>query len=105
MLCLLACSALPERIPPSLPSTAAVHPPRSLADMVCAPLLFLGNLWAGQLSEATANAGMGPVGCFGMGFVACAASGLLLVAATLFGDLGKPEHVNLGKLKRKSKAA
>lgn len=78
---------------------------RSIFDIISAGFLFFGNLWAGQLSDATVAAGMGPVGCFGMGFAACAVSGVMLLAAVAFGGMGRPELVNLGKLAKRGKSA
>jgi len=88
-------ATLQSYAPPALAGTAF-----SIFDIVSASFLFAGNLWAGQLSDLTSAAGHGPVGCFALGFAAVVASGALLAAAHLFGDMGRPEYVQLGKLKR-----
>jgi len=93
-------ATLQSYAPDSLSGTAF-----SIFDIISAGFLFFGNLWAGQLSDATVAAGMGPVGCFGMGFAACAVSGVMLLAAVAFGGMGRPELVNLGKLAKRGKSA
>lgn len=56
-------------------------------------VLAASNLLAGELSDRTRLLGLGNVGCFGGGAVACSLALLLLIAFSKFGDLGKDEEV------------
>ena len=55
--------------------------------------MFSGNLLAGVLAERTVAMGLGPVGCFGMGFVATALASVLLLVFTTYGSLADPEQI------------
>ena len=65
----------------------------SFTDFVFGIVLAYSNSVAGRLSDVTAAAGAGNIGCFYGGAVATALSGLALVAFSAFGDLGKEDKV------------
>jgi hypothetical protein len=62
-------------------------------------VLAASNGVAGMLSDYTAAAGYGNVGCFVGGASACAVAGILLIFLTKFGDLGRQDLI-VGKAKR-----
>eukprot|EP00877_Chromochloris_zofingiensis_P008832 jgi/Chrzof1/4201/Cz14g02210.t1 len=65
----------------------------SFTDFLLGFVLAASNLLAGELSDRTRLLGLGNVGCFGGGAVACSLALLLLIAFSKFGDLGKDEEV------------
>ena len=65
----------------------------SFTDFVFGVILAYSNSVAGRLSDATAAAGAGNVGCFLGGMAATAASGVALVAFSAFADLGREDKV------------
>jgi len=75
--------------PLSRPHTTSHPPPRTRAGFV----LAASNIAAGRLSDMTSQAGLGNVGCFGGGAVACAAALLLLGVFAKFGALGSDDEV------------
>lgn len=64
---------------------------------VCLPpagfVLAASNIMAGRLSDITRVQGLGNVGCFGGGAVACSAAMVMLFLFAKFGSLGKDEEV------------
>ena len=66
----------------------------SFTDLLLGFFLAASNGVAGMLSDATASAGLGNIGCFAGGAAACVLSACLLVLGSKFGDLGKQELVS-----------
>jgi hypothetical protein len=83
----------------------SLHCPCAFLSFSALPLCFAGfvlaasNGVAGMLSDYTAAAGYGNVGCFVGGASACAVAGILLIFLTKFGDLGRQDLI-VGKAKR-----
>jgi len=69
----------------------------SFTDLLLGFVLAASNGVAGMLSDWTASAGYGNVGCFLGGATACTVAGILLIILTKFGDLGKQELI-VGKV-------
>lgn len=55
-----------------------------------------------MLSDASQTAGLGNVGCFAGGAVACVGAGVMLLLFSTFGDLGKDELVKRRAVKPKA---
>lgn len=65
----------------------------SFTDFIFGIVLAYSNSVAGRLSDVTAAAGNGNIGCFYGGAAAVAASGLALLLFSAFGDLAKEDKV------------
>lgn len=65
----------------------------SFTDMLLGIILAYSNSLAGYLADRTTQAGLGTIGCFYGGAVACGLSILMLSIFSTFGSLGKEELV------------
>jgi len=69
----------------------------SFSDFVLGLVLSFSNSLAGYLADKTAAQGLGNIGCFGGGAVACMLSICAVIAFSTFGSIGKEELVTAKK--------
>lgn len=82
----------PADIPATVPGLGRISGTAwSLTDLLLGLVLAASNLMAGRLADATAQRGLGNIGCFLGGGAASVAAMAALVAFSTWGELGREE--------------